>query len=133
MTALLRATRADDGENDDGDDEEVDARPLETLPAAWADAVAIQSPAMAVIEGAAEATWAVYQGLFGFLFKGRGGVGGGGRGRRRNDERQVRGRGRGRGRRKGGGGETGRRRFFLSSLSRLSRAQFSIIRSRAPM
>ena len=38
MTALLRATRADDGENDDGDDEEVDARPLETLPAAWADA-----------------------------------------------------------------------------------------------
>ena len=63
MTALLRATKEADGgdENDDADDEEeVEARPLETLPAACADAVAIQSPAMDAIEGAAEATWAVF-------------------------------------------------------------------------
>ena len=60
VTVLLRATKAADaGENDDGEDDE-DALPLETLPAAWADAVAIQSPAAAAIEGAAEATWAVF-------------------------------------------------------------------------
>ena len=63
MTVLLRATKAADaGENEDGDDEEevVARRALETLPAAWADAVAIQSPAAAAIEGAAEATWASF-------------------------------------------------------------------------
>lgn len=53
MTVLLRET------NDvAGDDDAPAPRLLETLPAAWADAVAIQSPAMAAVEGAAEATWA---------------------------------------------------------------------------
>ena len=55
VTVLLRET------NDvAGDDDAPAPRLLETLPAAWADAVAIQSPAMAAVEGAAEATWAVF-------------------------------------------------------------------------
>jgi hypothetical protein len=108
VTVLLRET------NDvAGDDDAPAPRLLETLPAAWADAVAIQSPAMAAVEGAAEATWAVFVvsggSVLGFWRR---------NGREVRVEVEVK---------DGKKKKTGRRRFSSSllALPRRSRVQFS--------
>lgn len=62
VTVLLRETNADAPLLHE--DVEVEALLLGTLPAACAVAVAIQSPAMAAVEGAAEATCAVFEKRF---------------------------------------------------------------------